>query len=1488
MDYHYPQYGHSEAVHSQQYGVMPANPVTMGYFYPSYQPVPTFHENKVMFFNINHGISKCQEEKYLHFCAAADKNLFRPPSASRPHIQVVTDCGFLISALVDSGAELSMAKTILANKSSTQRVGKPIPILDVHSNQEMTRGQFSFKFDILESSTTTPLKDVSANVHLSDVLSSEIIFGADWLRPMGAVIHMEDNSVEFHPNLHPTVASCLKPVLSAGLAAASAIEHLSVDRQHYFTCSPKEDIDIPVCDQVTFRSRIDTFDNLIFKQGSKVVVNSGLSPDPCTVDGIYTVERDNMISLTFVNKSVTHMFLKKDRPINGLTVEPLSAYEPPVKTDKEDLICLTHHDVTVNEVKRVAAAFAAELNVTLDTTPHELDFTNRKTDGERRAKMRHSYRAALCALEQSGLPIPGSSEKPSLPPSKQVRDHLISQFAFKDVDPQYVESYRRLILENHDIFSKHKLDIGHASHYQHKIVPIPGKVPLFQKQFKIPINDEKMLSDFADEMTAAGILIPTIQNTFNTAIFSVAKQGGQGRRFIQDFRPTNQCSLEDKWTIMDVRQSLIAAGKDKPTCFSKCDCTGAYYHLSLAPESQPWTTFTLPFRQQSFMWSRCAQGLQGASASFSKLMAIIFQGIKNTLTYVDDLICMCKSHPEMLVTLQHVFTECRRHGLKLNLAKCLFGVAIIEWIGYTLSRFGISPAQTKMDFVRQLKPPDTVKAIKSQLGFFQFLAGNIEKYAWIAHPLSQLTSQNCGWVSVKKSGPLPEDAMKAWLELKRVILANPTLAFPDHSLPFMLYVDACVGKDGVRGGVAGILCQRQNNRTVPVGFFSRKMRDSENFYNPYNSELLAILRSLDHFHHIIKGARVVIYSDHNPLIIDNSKSDKTMSNLSIKIQEFQATLKHVKGSENEHADFVSRNAADKEEPAGSDPPPPVIPWTGPKTCACTVCFRGGIEKNEALTCQDLKANRVGSLQVFSAAVSSVTSEEWLTEQQQDPLCKALHTFIVSKKISKSPAFAPIIRLFGYKCFIDNSGLLFLCDGRRGQVFSKRLWVPVSMRQKVLSDAHGSLTSGHFKQEIVVGTLLQRYFWPSLAQDVEEFVTSCPECYIQQDRKARKTRTPLHPWPIPTYRNQIIYVDLIGPLKSVTANRFVLDITDAYTRWTTLVAIPNKEAFTVAAAIFDNHTLQQGPCQAIHSDNGTEFVNQVCAELYRLIEAKSHTGCSYHPHAQGLVERVHRSVAEYLRIFVDESTTNWEEFLKPLAFSLNTKIHSSTKMSPYFMTYGEHPLLPWVQGPAKKSYSESDIASKFRLLQFAHTIVNQNNLASKQANKRQYDKLAKERVFKIGDQVLVHYNDPLPGQNRKLFRQWRGPFFVMQSLGHDSYKVKKPTHRTTTVHAGRMKFYDPMNHPEDPEVLLSREDDVDVVGQDQVISEPPALPGAGPAAQVNEPEAQASAYTMPQQHQQYHSVNMNTTRHPSIGLPLVYHLWLEQKNYPPLLAFPDFV
>ena len=130
--------------------------------------------------------------------------------------------------------------------------------------------------------------------------------------------------------------------------------------------------------------------------------------------------------------------------------------------------------------------------------------------------------------------------------------------------------------------------------------------------------------------------------------------------------------------------------------------------------------------------------------------------------------------------------------------------------------------------------------------------------------------------------------------------------------------------------------------------------------------------------------------------------------------------------------------------------------------------------------------------------------------------------------------------------------------------------------------------------------------------------------------------------------------------------------------------------------------------------------------------------------------------------------------------------------------------------------------------------------------------------------------------------------MVQSYGHNAYKVKKPSHRTTRVHADRIKFYDPMNHPEDPEVLLSREDDVDVAEQDEVLEQASGPSGTLPDLQVNEAEPQNSAFTSAQQHWQDHNVNMDTQRHPLIGLPLVYQLWLEQKEYPPLLAFPAFV
>ena len=104
---------------------------------------------------------------------------------------------------------------------------------------------------------------------------------------------------------------------------------------------------------------------------------------------------------------------------------------------------------------------------------------------------------------------------------------------------------------------------------------------------------------------------------------------------------------------------------------SKCDFTGAFYSLQLEKSSQTLTSFTLPFKSAQYSWTKMPQGLKGASTSFSKLCQLIFREIQNVVTYVDDLMAAGTTHQEMLKLLDKVFEECRYHGMKLNLKKCI-------------------------------------------------------------------------------------------------------------------------------------------------------------------------------------------------------------------------------------------------------------------------------------------------------------------------------------------------------------------------------------------------------------------------------------------------------------------------------------------------------------------------------------------------------------------------------------------------------------------------------------------------------------------------------------------------------------------------------------------------------------------------------------------------------------------------------------------------
>ena len=72
------------------------------------------------------------------------------------------------------------------------------------------------------------------------------------------------------------------------------------------------------------------------------------------------------------------------------------------------------------------------------------------------------------------------------------------------------------------------------------------------------------------------------------------------------------------------------------------------------------------------------------------------------------------------------------------------------------------------------------------------------------------------------------------------------------------------------------------------------------------------------------------------------------------------------------------------------------------------------------------------------------------------------------------------------------------------------------------------------------------------------------------------------------------------------------MTDAFTKYAEIVAIPNKEAVTVADAIFTKWICRYGCPAIIHTDMGKEFINKITTELYEKLDIKGSKTTPAHP------------------------------------------------------------------------------------------------------------------------------------------------------------------------------------------------------------------------------------------------------------------------------------
>ncbi len=280
-------------------------------------------------------------------------------------------------------------------------------------------------------------------------------------------------------------------------------------------------------------------------------------------------------------------------------------------------------------------------------------------------------------------------------------------------------------------------------------------------------------------------------------------------------------------------------------------------------------------------------------------------------------------------------------------------------------------------------------------------------------------------------------------------------------------------------------------------------------------------------------------------------------------------------------------------------------------------------------------------------------------------------------------------------------------------------------------------------------------------------------------------------PQPTELNMQIHAYLFGPLRDMGRNKkYILTITDPFTNYVELVALPYKEAPTVCEAIFNRWICRYSVPIKIVTDQGGEFCNELSAELYKLLQTSHLHTLSRHPACNSQAKVVNKTIAKYLRNLVRDDTLDWEQYLCPLMFSYNTSFHRSIKTTPFFIMFGIEPRLPAFPGQdlCRKYYGESTSAQLHQRLLYARDIARRNNKNSTEEREEDFNKKAQLHNYQIEQLVLLDEHSFLH-KNTKLALKWSGPHRILHFKGPVKVELLlKDKKKHLLVHVNWIKPY----------------------------------------------------------------------------------------------------
>ena len=770
-----------------------------------------------------------------------------------------------------------------------------------------------------------------------------------------------------------------------------------------------------------------------------------------------------------------------------------------------------------------------------------------------------------------------------------------------------------LLVKHADAFSKYKGDIGRCTLIEHRI-HTGNNPPIKQAPRRLPLVKREAATAEIKKMLENDIIEPS-KSPWSAPI-TLVKKKDSSYRFCIDYRKLNEATSKDSFPLPRIDDSLEALGGNK--YLSVMDLSSGYWQVGVHPSDQDKTAFVTADGLYSF--KVLPFGLCNSGVTFERLMELVLAGLHWTtcLLYIDDIICFSKTIDEHIARLDEILNRIRQAGLKLSPNKCNLFQRSVSFLGHVVSENGVSTTPEKLAAVKEWPTPRNIHEVQAFLGTASYYRKFCKSFCDIARPLHKLTEK-------QNAFKWTEECENAFKELKRVLTTAPVLGYPRSDAEFILDCD-CSGY-----GMGAVLSQKQDGVERVISYYSKSLSKAERNYCVTRRELLAVVSSVKHYHHYLYGAKFTIRTDHSALrwLLKTFKNPEGQVSRWIEVlSAYNFSIEHRAGKLHGNCDGLSRipcnvcpgcKRLEEKEMQNSSK----------SNCACKTQAQkpdlvkvkegtsGNSKPNSSLSPCFIEQTQAQSQSVPYRRVSTRSQTDsctemrsWLDtksadgikfEQNRDPKISTVITW--KNEASERPVWERVSHLdTDYKSYwtqwnrlVIKDGILYrkwICETTGRDHFE--LVMPEPWRNEIMSMSHSNPGGGHMGIKRTVERMRSRAYWPRLTDSVKKICEQCIECQMKKNPK-RSPKAPMKTY-ISGAPNERVQIDILGPLiESHRSNKYIIVLTDCFTKWPSTYAVPRATAPAVANAVID-WIGEFGVMKILHSDQGRQFESAIIQEI----------------------------------------------------------------------------------------------------------------------------------------------------------------------------------------------------------------------------------------------------------------------------------------------------